>query len=247
MRRLAAAMTPAERIERMARIEQSSSPCWAVHPRPSPVSGGGTCETCGAATLRREWSARRTLHVDAVRRMSFQRTTSGLLLCWPWHSSRRSHPRRRRPLQPRHPADPVRQLLRLPRPRREGRARPTCGSTRRTGCSRKLENGAPVVPGDAGEERGAAADHRRRRGRRDAAAEDAARSSRRSRRSCCRRWIEQGAEWEGHWSFVAGRRGRRCRRSKDAAWVRNPIDAFILARLEAEGLKPSPRGGQGRR
>jgi hypothetical protein len=27
---------------------------------------------------------------------------------------------------------------------------------------------------------------------------------------------------------------------RDGAWVRNPIDAFILARLEAEGMKPSP-------
>src|SRR4051812_10313480 len=27
---------------------------------------------------------------------------------------------------------------------------------------------------------------------------------------------------------------------KAAAWVRNPVDAFILARLEAAGLKPSP-------
>jgi Protein of unknown function (DUF1549). len=27
---------------------------------------------------------------------------------------------------------------------------------------------------------------------------------------------------------------------KDAAWVRNPIDNFILARLERDGWKPSP-------
>ena len=27
---------------------------------------------------------------------------------------------------------------------------------------------------------------------------------------------------------------------KDAAWIRNPIDAFVLARLEAKGLAPSP-------
>ena len=26
----------------------------------------------------------------------------------------------------------------------------------------------------------------------------------------------------------------------DTAWVRNPIDRFVLARLEKEGLKPSP-------
>src|SRR5205823_2646233 len=28
---------------------------------------------------------------------------------------------------------------------------------------------------------------------------------------------------------------------KDATWVRNPIDAFILAKLEADGLRPSPQ------
>ncbi len=27
---------------------------------------------------------------------------------------------------------------------------------------------------------------------------------------------------------------------KNQAWVRNPIDAFVLARLEHEGLEPSP-------
>ena len=32
---------------------------------------------------------------------------------------------------------------------------------------------------------------------------------------------------------------------KDAKWVRNPIDAFILARLEKEGLQPVARGVEG--
>jgi hypothetical protein len=54
-----------------------------------------------------------------------------------------------------------------------------------------------------------------------------------------KRWIAQGAPYAEHWAF---RRPRRLPppRVKDAAWVRNPIDAFILARLEGEGLKPSP-------
>ena len=30
---------------------------------------------------------------------------------------------------------------------------------------------------------------------------------------------------------------------QQADWPRNPIDSFVLARLEAEGLQPSPRGG----
>jgi hypothetical protein len=42
-----------------------------------------------------------------------------------------------------------------------------------------------------------------------------------------------------HWSFIAPTRPP-APPVKDAAWIRNPIDAFVLAKLEAEGLKPSP-------
>ena len=51
----------------------------------------------------------------------------------------------------------------------------------------------------------------------------------------------QGAQHEPHWSFVAPVRPDPPP-VKNAAWVRNPIDAFILERLEREGLKPSRRG-----
>jgi hypothetical protein len=54
-----------------------------------------------------------------------------------------------------------------------------------------------------------------------------------------RRWIEQGAEYQKHWAFTAPQRPAVPQVS-DTAWVRNPIDAFVLARLEVEGLKPSP-------
>jgi hypothetical protein len=52
-------------------------------------------------------------------------------------------------------------------------------------------------------------------------------------------WIDQGAKWDAEWSFVAPQRPP-IPDVKDKSWVRNPIDNFILARLEAEGLKPSP-------
>ena len=58
-------------------------------------------------------------------------------------------------------------------------------------------------------------------------------------------WIDQGAPWpaarpaSSHWAFqrpvrptVPGVRG--------GGWVRNPIDSFVKARLEAEGIRPSP-------
>ncbi len=54
-----------------------------------------------------------------------------------------------------------------------------------------------------------------------------------------RRWIEQGADWQTHWSFRPPER-RPLPEVKDRAWPRNPIDHFVLARLEREGLRPSP-------
>ncbi len=54
-----------------------------------------------------------------------------------------------------------------------------------------------------------------------------------------RRWIDAGAEYQRHWAFLAPERPA-VPQVNDTAWVRNPIDAFILARLEGEGLRPSP-------
>jgi hypothetical protein len=52
-------------------------------------------------------------------------------------------------------------------------------------------------------------------------------------------WIEEGAEYEGHWAFTPPVRPA-LPAVKQASWCRNPIDYFIMARLEAEGLAPSP-------
>jgi hypothetical protein len=53
------------------------------------------------------------------------------------------------------------------------------------------------------------------------------------------RWIERGAVWEKHWSFIPPVR-RNVPSVSDPAWPRNPIDYFVLAKLDREGLKPSP-------
>ena len=53
-----------------------------------------------------------------------------------------------------------------------------------------------------------------------------------------KRWVAEGAEYTGHWSFVAPKRPR-LPSVKNSKWIRNAIDRFILARLEAKGLKPS--------
>ena len=54
-----------------------------------------------------------------------------------------------------------------------------------------------------------------------------------------RRWVKQGAKWQQHWSFVTPTRPRSPE-VHDAGWPRNAIDDFVLARLEHEGLAPSP-------
>jgi hypothetical protein len=54
-----------------------------------------------------------------------------------------------------------------------------------------------------------------------------------------KRWISEGADWKGHWSFSPPRRPDPPA-VKHAGAVRNPVDAFIIARLEKEGLAPSP-------
>lgn len=67
-----------------------------------------------------------------------------------------------------------------------------------------------------------------------------------------RRWIGQGAAWPDaaqardsatdHWSFRPVKRPPTPTNltSKFSGWSTNPVDAFVLARLEAAGLKPSP-------
>jgi hypothetical protein len=53
------------------------------------------------------------------------------------------------------------------------------------------------------------------------------------------RWIKEGAEYEPHWSFIPPERPE-VPAVKDGSWAKNPIDRFILARLEREGLVPAP-------
>ena len=53
-----------------------------------------------------------------------------------------------------------------------------------------------------------------------------------------RRWIAEGAKYEGHWSFIPPEKSDLPSVS-DPAWPRSPIDRFVLARLDAEKLKPS--------
>jgi hypothetical protein len=53
-----------------------------------------------------------------------------------------------------------------------------------------------------------------------------------------KRWVAEGAAYQPHWAFATPVRPA-LPPVKHPAWVRNPIDAFVLARLEQEGLEPS--------
>jgi hypothetical protein len=53
-----------------------------------------------------------------------------------------------------------------------------------------------------------------------------------------RRWIAEGAKWEGHWSYSLPP-SVPAPQVQDSRWTRNPIDRFVLARLEREQLRPA--------
>src|SRR2546423_1581234 len=54
-----------------------------------------------------------------------------------------------------------------------------------------------------------------------------------------KRWVGQGAPYAEHWSFIPSKKAPLPPVSKPN-WVKNEIDRFVLARLDAEGLAPSP-------
>ena len=52
------------------------------------------------------------------------------------------------------------------------------------------------------------------------------------------RWIKQGAEWSAHWAFIPPQ-APPIPSVANTSWPVDPVDRFILARLEREGLRPS--------
>jgi hypothetical protein len=59
------------------------------------------------------------------------------------------------------------------------------------------------------------------------------------------RWVRQGAEYRPHWAFAAPVKPA-LPDVRNAAWARNEIDRFVLARLERDGLQPSPEADRAR-
>ena len=60
-----------------------------------------------------------------------------------------------------------------------------------------------------------------------------------SQKATLRRWVEEGAEYQPHWSFLAPTRPQ-LPELNDETWPRNPVDRFILAEQESAGLEPAP-------
>ncbi len=54
-----------------------------------------------------------------------------------------------------------------------------------------------------------------------------------------KQWIDQGAVYRGHWAYIPPERPATPT-VKNSAWAANPIDRFILARLEKDNLAPNP-------
>lgn len=60
-----------------------------------------------------------------------------------------------------------------------------------------------------------------------------------SQKQVLERWIREGGRYSDHWAFVAPVRPV-LPKVRNRAWPRNPLDHFVLAKLEQEGLAPSP-------
>jgi hypothetical protein len=56
-----------------------------------------------------------------------------------------------------------------------------------------------------------------------------------------KKWIDQGATWSKHWAFEPVRRPQPPA-VRDPSRVQNPIDRFVMARLESAGLAAAPQG-----
>ncbi|MGN6385835.1 MAG: DUF1549 domain-containing protein, partial [Verrucomicrobiota bacterium] len=54
-----------------------------------------------------------------------------------------------------------------------------------------------------------------------------------------KKWIASGAQYQAHWSYIPPEKSA-LPKVKNEGWARTPIDNFILARLEQEGLEPAP-------
>ena len=60
-----------------------------------------------------------------------------------------------------------------------------------------------------------------------------------------KKWIKQGAKYEKHWAFIPPR-SMPVPTVENTAWPKNPIDNFILQKLEQKGIDPNPEADKER-
>ncbi len=145
-------------------------------------------------------------------------------------------------LQPRGPADPGEELLRLPRPGRGEAGQGVAARRPRVGHQAARERRGGDRPRRPGFQRADRPDHRRGRRRSACRRGRRATGSRRPRSMIFRRWIEQGAEYARHWALIPPE-SLPLPKSDDPAWPRNGIDFWILAPA-GEGGPEALAGGR---
>jgi mono/diheme cytochrome c family protein len=59
-------------------------------------------------------------------------------------------------------------------------------------------------------------------------------------------WVKEGAVYRPHWAFEKPVKAPLPAEVRNDAWVKTPIDAFVLARMKKEGLNPSPEADRAR-
>jgi mono/diheme cytochrome c family protein len=110
------------------------------------------------------------------------------------------------------------------------------------GATEDLGGYAAIVPGDPGaSELLRRVRHERERRRMPPAASKLTLSD--AEIATLERWIADGAEYERHWAFVPPERPP-VPEVEASSWPREELDGFVLARLEAEGLEPSPEASR---
>ena len=57
-----------------------------------------------------------------------------------------------------------------------------------------------------------------------------------------KRWVDQGAKYQGHWAFTNPT--RPAVPADHSGWARNPVDHFVLQRMKSAGLQPAPEASR---
>jgi mono/diheme cytochrome c family protein len=67
-----------------------------------------------------------------------------------------------------------------------------------------------------------------------------------AQKNLLKQWVAQGAPWAEHWAFIAPKKADLPKPDPALGITRNAIDAFVLQRLAAEGLKQAPEADKAR-